>query len=68
MLADEPTLLSPSEVAAELEVSPTSIRRWIRDGRLRAIRLPSGQRKVRRVDVEAILRGDDDATATVAAS
>lgn len=68
MLADEPTFLSPSEVAAELEVSPTSIRRWIRDGRLRSIRLPSGQRKVRRADVEAILRGDDDATAAVVAS
>ena len=41
-----------------LFVTDETIRRWILDGRLPAINLPSGQKRIRRDDVEAILRGE----------
>lgn len=57
MAADQ-TFLSISEVAALFEVSDVSVRRWVKSGRLKAVRLPSGIFKVRREDVEAILDAD----------
>jgi putative resolvase len=58
MLADEPTFLTLPEAADILEVSRTSVRRWVKQGRLRSIKLPSGHRRIRREDVERILSGD----------
>lgn len=63
MLADQPFLSIP-EAADALGVSETSVRRWVKSGRLKAIRLPSGRRKIRRAEVEAILA--DDQIAAVA--
>jgi len=57
MLADQPFLSLP-EAAEKLHVSESSVRRWVRSGRLRALRMPSGRRKVRLEDVEAILASD----------
>lgn len=57
MLADQPFLSIP-EAAAELPVSETTLRRWVKAGLLAAIRLPSGRRKIRRSDIEAILASD----------
>lgn len=54
MLADKPYLSIP-EAAAALDVSANSVRRWVKAGRLRANRLPSGRLRVWREDVEAIL-------------
>ena len=51
-------LLTTGEVARMLFVTDETIRRWILDGRLPAINLPSGQKRIRRDDVEAILRGE----------
>lgn len=50
--------LTLPEAADRLEVSRTSIRRWVKDGRLRSIKLPSGHRRIRREDVEKILAGE----------
>lgn len=60
MLAEQPdqTFMSVPEAAAALEVSEVSVRRWIKSGQLRAIRLPSGTHKIRREDVASILSGD----------
>jgi len=60
MLADQP-LLSIPEAAEILGSSQSSVRRWIKNGRLKAIKLPSGRRKVRREEVDAILASDDAA-------
>lgn len=60
MLADQPFLSIP-EAAAAFDVSESSVRRWVKDGRLKAIRLPSGTRRIRREDVEAILASDTEA-------
>ena len=48
-------LLRPAEVAALLSVHPQTLRLWDRQGRLVPIRLPSGQRRYRRAEVEALL-------------
>lgn len=58
MLADQPTFLSLPEAAAAFEVSLSSVRRWVKDGRLKAITLPNGRRRIRREDVDAILSSD----------
>jgi len=58
MLADQPFLSIP-EAAKRLRASESSVRRWIKSGRLKAIRLPSGRRKVRIEEVDAILASDE---------
>lgn len=57
MLADQPFLSIP-EAAERLHVGESSVRRWIKAGRLKAIKLPSGRRKVRAAEVDAILTSD----------
>lgn len=39
-------LLKPSEVARFLKVSSTTIDRWVREGKIRAIRLPDGRLRI----------------------
>jgi len=46
--------LSPAQVAARFAVSTDTIRRWGRTGRLREHRTPSGHRRYRVEDVEAL--------------
>jgi excisionase family DNA binding protein len=62
MQADRPFLTIP-EAAAEFHVSESSVRRWVKNGRLKAIRLPSGRRKIRREDVNAIMADNTPADA-----
>lgn len=68
-MAAEQTYLSVPETVDALreggiDVSHDSVRRWVKSGRLKAIRLPSGRAKIRREDVEAILRGEPEAVAS----
>lgn len=49
--------LTPSQVARRLDVTPETVREWIRTGKLPSIKLPSGRMKVRERDVEAIEGG-----------
>lgn len=53
---DPEELLKAPAVAAILGVTDETVRRWAELGRLRHIVLPSGQRRFRRADVEAILQ------------
>ncbi len=55
--ADQNDLLTLTDVAKQLGRSPQTIARWINDGLLSAIRLPSGLRVVRRSEVNKFLRG-----------
>lgn len=52
---DESEMLTAEEVAAELGVDPSSVRRWIAAGELPATRLPGlrPRYRVKRADVEA---------------
>jgi DNA-binding transcriptional MerR regulator len=52
-----PDLLTTSEVATEFRVHPRTVRQWVERGLLDAITLPSGIKRYRRGDVEAILAG-----------
>jgi excisionase family DNA binding protein len=56
----ERNMLTTAEVADLLSVDRHTVTRWIRLGQLRAVRLPSGQFRVRRADVEKLLADDQD--------
>ena len=47
-------MLTLSQVAKELGVSYWTVRRWIIQKKLNAIRLPSGGYRVKKADIEAI--------------
>ena len=54
-----------SAAAEQFLVSPRSIHRWIKAGRLEAITLPSGHKRIRRAEVEHILAGEPVDTAVI---
>lgn len=50
-----PDLLLPDEVAGELRVDRETVLRWLRDGKMRGIKLPGGDWRVSRAEVDRIL-------------
>lgn len=48
----EQDVIRPAEAAKRLSVHPQTLRAWDRQGKLKAIRLPSGQRRYRQADLE----------------
>lgn len=48
-------LLAVGKAAKILEVSPTTIARWDREGKLRSVRTPGNHRRIIAADVEALL-------------
>lgn len=50
----ESELLTPSEAAIELRTTAATIKRWLRDGRLPGVRLPSGEWRVVADDLRAL--------------
>jgi len=55
MPEDDPRLLTTGEAAEILAVSEETVRNYADDGTLACFRLPSGHRRFKRVDVEALL-------------
>ena len=52
---NQPEVFIPiGEVAAAFGVTVATVRNWERSGRIAAVRTPGGQRRFRRVDVEAL--------------
>lgn len=49
------SLFTTKEVAALLRVSQATVARWVRLDQLPAIRLPSGQLRIRKADVDRLL-------------
>ena len=49
------TLLTPAEVAALFRVSPKTVTRWARSGKLTALRTLGGHRRFRSGEVRALL-------------
>jgi excisionase family DNA binding protein len=47
-----------SEAAKALNVTEDTVQRWIKKGKLKAIRLPSGQYRVSEVELTAVLYGE----------
>jgi len=50
-------LLKPREFCEIIGVSYSTFKRWVREGRVRVVRLPSGRIRVPYSEVERILRG-----------
>lgn len=48
-------LLSATDAATLLDVSPDTVRRWTRNGKVPHVRLPSGRVRYRKADIEALL-------------
>ena len=49
------SLLTSYQVGALLQVNPSSINKWVKDGRIPAFRTPGGHRRIRRLDVRVRL-------------
>jgi len=49
-------LLTPYEVARMFRVDPGTVARWAKAGKLRCVRTPTGRRRYRQADVEALLK------------
>lgn len=54
---DQPTLLTISEAAKRLGVSPGTVRIYADKGTIPVIKLPSGHRRFRPEDVQRLRRG-----------
>jgi excisionase family DNA binding protein len=54
-MTQEPALATAAEVAELCRVDAATVRRWIDAGKLPAIRLPGGNLRIRRSDVDAFL-------------
>jgi len=54
--ADRGALLTPAEAARRLGVTPNTVTRWSRAGRLAAIQTIGGHRRFRRAEIERVLR------------
>jgi excisionase family DNA binding protein len=52
-------MLRLGEAAKLLDVSYETLWRWCEAGKIRHIRMPSGQRRIRREDIDRILHPDD---------
>jgi excisionase family DNA binding protein len=55
--------LTAEQVAERFEITAETARAWARAGKVSAIKLPGGQYRFRREDIEAIERGETPASA-----
>ncbi len=60
MATERPELLTAAEAAQLLRISASTVRRWVGLGLLPAVRHPSGGIRVRREDVEKLLKREDE--------
>lgn len=49
------SLLTSYQVGALLQVNPSSVNKWVKDGRMPAFRTPGGHRRIRAADLVAFL-------------
>ena len=54
-LGDRDELLTPAEAARKLGVTPNTVTRWSRAGKISAIQTMGGHRRFRRSEVERVL-------------
>lgn len=60
----ELVLLTTSQIADQLQVDPSTVRKWVAKGLLEAVTLPGGHHRFRPEDVEALLAAPAKATAS----
>lgn len=51
-------ILWPAQAATQLGVTPRTLQRWAESGKFPSIILPSGRRRFRQSDVDALLTND----------
>jgi excisionase family DNA binding protein len=56
MQSSDDELLTVAQVAERWQVHTRTVKRWIADGKLKAVRLPSGRYRIRAADADAALR------------
>lgn len=56
VLGDNADLLTPAEAARKLGVTPNTVTRWSRAGKIAAIQTMGGHRRFRRSEIERLLR------------
>jgi excisionase family DNA binding protein len=56
VLGDHADLLTPAEAARKLGVTPNTVTRWSRAGKIAAIQTMGGHRRFRRSEIERLLR------------
>src|SRR5689334_10626715 len=52
---DRDQLLTSREVGDLLQVNPSSVNKWVQEGRIRAFRTPGGHRRIRAMDLVSFL-------------
>ncbi len=55
---DETDLLTPAEAARKLGVTPNTVTRWSRAGKISAIQTMGGHRRFRRSEIDRVLRSE----------
>lgn len=55
-MATDHDLLTSTEAAAAWGVSTYTVRKWVREGKVKTVALPSGRRRFLRSDIDATLR------------
>ena len=58
--AEGEPLLTPAEAAGKFNVSPKTVTRWAREGRLSTIRTLGGHRRYRESEVEALVAANTE--------
>jgi excisionase family DNA binding protein len=53
--ASKPSYLLPNEVAEALQVSPKTVTRWAKEGKLASRRTLGGHRRYARADIESLV-------------
>lgn len=65
---DAERLLTSHQVGALLQVNPSSVKKWVNDGRIVAFRTPGGHRRIRAADlVDFLMRHDMPIPSSLAA-
>lgn len=49
-------LMRTTEAAEWLAVSTSTFRRWVREGRIRTVKLPGGGVRIRKRDIDALVK------------
>lgn len=57
MALQHPALITPEEAAGMLSVHPSTLARWVGEGKLHPVVLPSGRFRYRLAEIQAILEG-----------
>ena len=65
-MSDVTRLLSTAEVARRFQVRPSTVSRWVKAGKLAAVKTPGGTLRFRSADVDAFLVPDEPEPADVA--